>query len=145
MKKLFRKITAFLSKPPVSTLLACWMAFVSTGLGGSMILNPSSYYDTPSYRVAMQWASPYFWGALFVGAGVVLLASMIHEHKQAQLPALALGAVYMTLAVAVSPTLIGGGVASPVWMYIGNLGTCVLIQYACSREVPRDTTTNHHV
>jgi hypothetical protein len=151
MKKIMRSIATAIQKPPIATILCIGVALVAMGHGGAMFRYSEDYLSDPVYESAMRFASPFAWGVAFVGAAVILLISLsvgnrdkrVKGHKEAQLPLLVMGFIFVGMGASTISVPPQSGVVSPVWLWVGYSVFSLIAQLACrEEEIENDKATD---
>lgn len=141
-----KKLSVFLRKPPIVTVLAVVTAVIAMVNGGAMLVNPQHFTDRPEYDWATHHVSPYVWGLGIIGLAVWLGIKMLRK-QDAQIPIMCLCVAYSVFAFLIAlATIFTSLDVGAAWLYIIAGAYCWITQYALREEdnhAVAETTKDH--
>lgn len=123
----------------VAHVLGTILFLGGAGIGLSMILTPNQYVNYHTLTANFLFASPSAWGTAFLVASTALVVTVYMRPAYAQLPALILGAVFITFG---SLTLLTA-ITPAVWAFIALGWISIFTQVICWAE-DRNETLHHY-
>lgn len=122
----------FASQHQLKEILAGILGVVSFGYGLTFVLTAKSFSRTHTYDIALSWAAPGTWGAIFMILGALLVAVLVVNRQQAMWPSFAMTLVFGVLTVSNIFSLNVGGIPASIWLHLLATLISAVVTIACA-------------
>jgi hypothetical protein len=123
----------------VAQVLGIILFLGGAGIGASLLSAPNTFLTYPMLAANFTFASPVAWGVIFLVASTALVISVLVEPGYAQLPALMLGAVFISFGV----LSLANGISPLVWAFVALGWISIFTQIICWAEEKREAFYHH--
>lgn len=136
----FKDLLMKAAKHGVAQVLGVILFLGGAGIGVSMLTAPNLYRSYSALKANFEFLGPGAWGTMFLLASLALVITVIANAPMAQLPALALGVLFLVFGL----FALASAASAIVWAFVALGWVSIFTQVICWAEDKREAPTLHH-